>query len=121
MIGGFTLASWGTLVRFWDTGEHNKGHFEVQAWIFTDFWWILVPMGVIWHAWCGASTLPSWGTLGRSWDDPGTLGSTSQDTARSRLGFYRFLVDLANPFRKIFGHIWIEKHDFSYLFPGYFF
>ena len=38
MIGGFTLASWGTLGRFWDTGEHNKGIFEVQAWIFTDFW-----------------------------------------------------------------------------------
>ena len=31
MIGGFTLASWGTLGRFWDTGEHNKGIFEVQA------------------------------------------------------------------------------------------
>ena len=64
MIGGFTLASWGTLGRFWDTGEHNKGHFEVQAWIFTDFWWILVPMGVIWHAWCLYFTV-----LG----DPGTI------------------------------------------------
>ena len=31
MIGGFTLAPWGTLGRFWDTGEHNKGHFELQA------------------------------------------------------------------------------------------
>ena len=31
MIGGFTLASWGTLGRFWGTGEHNKGIFEVQA------------------------------------------------------------------------------------------
>ena len=31
MIGGFTLASWGTLGRFWDTGEHNKGIFKVQA------------------------------------------------------------------------------------------
>ena len=31
IIGGFTLASWGTLGRFWDTGEHNKGIFEVQA------------------------------------------------------------------------------------------
>ena len=52
MIGGFTLACLGTLGRFWDTWEHNKGHFEFQAWIFTDFLWILVPMGVIWHAWC---------------------------------------------------------------------
>ena len=31
---------------------------------------------------------------------------------RSRLGFYRFLVDLGDPFREIFGSIWIEKHDF---------
>jgi hypothetical protein len=45
----------------------------------------------------GASTLPSWGTLGRSWDDPGTLGSTKKDTVRSRLGFYRFLVDFREP------------------------
>ena len=31
IIDGLTLASWGTLGRFWDTGEHNKGIFEVQA------------------------------------------------------------------------------------------
>ena len=70
MIGGCTLASWGTLGRFWDTGEHHKGHFDVQAWIFTDFWSILVPMGVIWHAWCLYFTvLGDPGTiLGRSWD-----------------------------------------------------
>ena len=59
----------------------------------------------------GASTLASWGTLGRSWDDPGTLGSTRKDTLRPRLGFYRFLVDLGDPFREIFGYIWTEKHD----------
>ena len=69
----------------------------------------------------GASTLPSWGTLGRSWDDPGTSGRTLKDTVRTRLGFHRFLVDLGDPFREIFGSIWTEKHDFSYLFPGYFF
>ena len=70
MIGGFTLASWGTLGRFLETGEHNKGNFKVQAWIFTDFWWILLPMGVIWHAWCLYFTvLGDPGTiLGRSWD-----------------------------------------------------
>ena len=60
----------------------------------------------------GASTLASWGTLGRSWDDPGPLGSTRKDTLRSRLGFYRFLVDLGDPFREIFGYIWTEKHVF---------
>ena len=60
----------------------------------------------------GASTLPSCGTLGRSWDDPGTLGSTRKDNVRSRLGFYRFLVDLGDQFREIFVSIWIEKHDF---------
>ena len=50
--------------------------------------------------------------LGRSWDDPGTLGTTRQDTVRPRLGFYCFLVDLGGPFRKIFRNIWIEKHNF---------
>ena len=70
MIGGFPLASWGTLGRFWDAGERNKGIFEVQAWIFTDVWWILVRMGVIWHAWCLYLTVLGYpGTiLGRSWD-----------------------------------------------------
>ena len=70
VIGGFTLASWRTLGRFWDTGEHNKVIFEVQAWIFTDFWWILVPMGVIWYAWRFYFTvLGDPGTiLGRSWN-----------------------------------------------------
>ena len=100
MIGGFTLASWGTLSRFWETGEHNKRNFNVQAWIFTDFWSILVPMGFIWHAWCLYFTvLGDPGTiLGRSWDDRGSLGSTRKDTVRSRLGFYRFFVDLGDPF-----------------------
>ena len=30
---------------------------------------------------------------------------------RSRLGFYQFLVDLGDPFIKIFGYIWTGKHD----------
>ena len=37
MLVGFTLASWGTLGRSWDIGEHNKGHLEAQAWIFINF------------------------------------------------------------------------------------
>ena len=37
MLGGFTLASWGTLGRSWDTGEHKKGQFEVQAWFLLIF------------------------------------------------------------------------------------
>ena len=32
MLGDSSMASWGTLVRFWDTGEHKNGNFEVQAW-----------------------------------------------------------------------------------------
>ena len=60
----------------------------------------MVPMGVIWHAWClyfGVLEVP--GTiLGRSWDDPGTLGGTRKGPVRSRLGFYRFFVDFGHPF-----------------------
>ena len=36
--------------------------------------------------------------LGRSWDDPGTVENTRKDPVRSRLGFYRFVVDLGDPF-----------------------
>ena len=67
----------------------------------------------------GASTLASWGTLGRSWDDIGTIlgrswdiGGPRKDPVRSRLGFYRFFVDLGVPFKEIFGYIWTGKHDF---------
>ena len=84
--------------------------------IFGGFWCPWVSFGML-----GASTLPSWGTLGRSWDDPGTLGSTKKDTVRSRLGFYQFLVDLGDPFMKIFGYILTGKHDFFNLYPGCFF
>ncbi len=48
MLGGCTFASWGSLGRSWDTGEHDKGYFEVQAWNFIDF--------------CGLG-IPSWGGL----------------------------------------------------------
>ena len=92
---------------FWDTREHKKGHFEVQAWISIDFWWILLPMVVIWLL--GASTLASWGALGRSWDDPGTLEGTRKDPARSRLGFYRFFIDFGDPFCELFGYFWTKK------------
>ena len=83
----------------------------------------MVPMGVIWHAWClYFGVLGDPGTiLGRSWDDPGTLGSTRKDTVRFGLGFYRFLIDLGSPFEEVFGYIWIEKLNFSKLFPGCFF
>ena len=60
----------------------------------------MVPMGVIWHAWClyfGVLEVP--GTiLGRSWDDPGTLEGTRKGPVRSRLGFYRFFSDFGDPF-----------------------
>ena len=80
----------------WDTRDYNKGRFEVQAWISIDFWWISLPMFVIWLL--GASTLASWGTLGRSSDDPGTMEGTRKDPARSRLGFYRFFEHLGDQF-----------------------
>ena len=35
---------------------------------------------------------------GGPWDDPGTLEGTRKDPVRSRLGFYRFFVDLGEPF-----------------------
>ena len=60
----------------------------------------------------GASTLASWGTLGRSWDDPGTLEGTRKDPVSSRLGFYRFFVDLGDRFLKVFGDFWTNKNDF---------
>ena len=75
MIGSFTLVSWGTLGLFWDTREHNKGHFEVQAWISTDFWCYLACLEpLLWRP-------------GGPWDDLGTLGSITKDTLRSMLGF----------------------------------
>ena len=85
-----------------DTLRSSPGYLP----IFNGFWCPRVSFGML-----GASTLPFWGTLGRSWDDPGTLGSTRKDTARSRLGFYRFLVDLGDHLERL-GYIWTEKHDF---------
>ena len=38
MLGGLTFGVLGALGRSWDTGEHKKGHFEVHAWIFINFW-----------------------------------------------------------------------------------
>ena len=49
---------------------------------------------------------------GRPWDDPGTLGSTRKDIVRSRLGFYRFLIDLGDPFKEFVAYMWTEKADF---------
>ena len=74
----------------------------------------LVPL--LWRPggpWDDPGTIP-----GRSWDDPGTLEGTRKDPVRSRLGFYRFLVDLGDSFREICGYIWTENMIFSYLFPG---
>ena len=45
-----------------------------------------------------ASLVPLLWRLGGPWDDPGTLKSTMKDPVRSRLGFYRFFVDLGTPF-----------------------
>ena len=105
---GGPWADFGTLGSITkDTLRSRPGFLQ----IFGGFWCPWVSFGML-----GASTLPSWGTLGRSWDDPGTLGSTKKDTVRSRLGFYRFFVDLGDPFREIFGYIWTEKHDFCHIY-----
>jgi hypothetical protein len=42
---------------------------------------------------------------GGPWDDPWTLRSTRKDTVRSRLGFYRFLIDLGHPFKDVVGNM----------------
>ena len=74
----------------------------------------MVPLGVIWHAWClYFGVLGDPGTiLGRSWDDPGTLEGTRKDPVSSRLGFYRFFVDLGDPFWELFGYFWTKKEYF---------
>ena len=74
----------------------------------------MVPLGVIWHAWClYFGVLGDPGTiLGRSWDDPGTLEDTRKDPVSSRLGFYRFFVDLGYPFWKLFGYFWTKQEYF---------
>ena len=72
MIGSFTLVSWGTLGLFWDTREHNKGHFEVQAWISTDFWSYLVEP-LLWRP-------------GGPWDDPGAILGRSWDIGGRKEG-----------------------------------
>ena len=46
---------------------------------------------------------------GGPWDDPGTSGDTRKDTVRSRLGFYRFSVDLGDPFGRLFLYLWSNK------------
>ena len=74
----------------------------------------MVPMGVIWHAWClyfGVLEVP--GTiLGRSWDDPGTLEGTRKGPVRSRLGSYQFFGDLGDPFWELFWYFWIKETVF---------
>ena len=59
-----------------------------------------------------ACLVPLLSRPGGPWDDPGTLGNTKKNTVRSRLDFINFFVDLGDPFIKIFGYIWTEKHDF---------
>ena len=88
MIGSFTLVSWGTLGLFWDTREHNKGHFEVQAWISTDFWCYL------------ACLVPLLWRLGGPWDDPGTMLGRSRDIGGHKEGPC-----------DVFAYFWTKKED----------
>ena len=65
-----------------------------------------------WHFWypdlsfgmLGGCTLAFW-----PWDDLETLGSTTKDTLRSRLGLFQFLVDLVTPFWNLFGYLGLKK------------
>ena len=55
--------------------------------------------------------MPPFWRPGGLWDDPGTLGSTSKDSVKSRHGFYQFFADVWDPFREFFlGGT--EKHTF---------
>ena len=56
----------------------------------------MVPMGVIWHAWC--LYFGVLGDPGSSWDDPASLEGTRKDPVGSRLGFCRFFNDFGDPF-----------------------
>ena len=79
MLGGLTLAPWMSLGRSWDIGEHNKGHFEVQARIPTILGGcrdpILTVVEVPWTKKSGhgchlACMAPLLWRLGTAWDDP---------------------------------------------------
>ena len=62
------------------------------------------------------------GTIpGRSWDDPGTLGTTRQDTVMSRLGFLLIFGWFRDQFRRVLNTFGTKNVIFSHLFPGYFF
>ena len=81
---------------------------------FSGLWCPWVSFGML-----GASTLASWGTWddpgtipGRSWDDPGTLEGTRKDLVSSRLGFYRFFVDLGDPCWEFFGYLRSTRNEF---------
>ena len=62
-----------------------------------------------------ASTLPSWEPwehperiLGRSWD----IREYKKGHCEVQACFFRFLVDLGDPFKEIFRYMWTEKHGF---------
>ena len=79
---GEPWANFGTL------GSITNNNFEIQALIFIDFGWILVPMDVIWHAWSlYFGVLGDPGTiLGRSWGGAGTILGRSWDIGGHKEG-----------------------------------
>ena len=82
MLGGLTLASWGTLKRSWDIREHNKGHSEVLARILSIFNGFRDPILTVFYVpWtkkgahrCHLACLaPLLWRPGAPWDDSGTI------------------------------------------------
>ena len=62
------------------------------------------------HAYLSACVVSLRWRPGERWGDPGASGSTRKDTLRSRLGFYRFLIDSVNPFRMFVSYIWNKRN-----------
>ena len=62
----------------------------------------------------GGLTLASWGP----WDDLGTMGSTTKDTLRSRLGSSSISDGFRNPIFRVFGYLGPKK-VYSFMLFGF--
>ena len=106
MLGGFSLASWGTLGRSWDTWEHNKGRFEVQAWFLLMFYTFRNPiLKVCWVHWinkcvfCDACFQASFSNCFWVWIWLSRIGKLSKHFCRGSMqkSFFAEVGRLMNP------------------------